>query len=291
MSSYEQLSALVEDQQVRLIYIEAVPRSVSTALARALNESDTPSICVNEPFNRMRHDSDEASGRILDAALPVLNDMEVGGPLTVITKNMARNLTQPIFQKMVDVSDRVVWAIRDPIYQIGSLLTRIANDITYGSGMDVLPQGGLTDDQIRRASDFLQNGPKSKDFSKTSWQSIGEHFDSGTAPNPSLVVDGWELTNMPEAVLRYAAKILAINYTARMTNGWREPFVNANTGYSETLDDASHAWTGDAVTSRGIKKVNDVAIETKRLPKALQKHIEEVALPTYRKMMSTGRRF
>ena len=289
MSNYEQLSGLVESNEIQLIYVEAVPRSVSTALARALNESDAPSIFVNEPFNRMRHDIDDGSGRILDAVLPALEEAEA--PLTVITKNMARNLTLPIFEKMIEISDGTVWTIRDPIFQIGSLLTRVANDITYGSGMDVVPQGGLTDEQIRAASDFLENGPKSKNFSKTSWQSIGEHFGSDIAPEPTLVVDGWELTNFPEEVLPFASNTLGISYTPRMANGWQQAFVNANTGYSESFDDASHAWTGDAVTSKGLKKVTDVLVETKRLPKALRKHIDEVALPTYHKMMSASRRY
>jgi len=72
MSNFDRLQSHVSDGDIRLVHVEAVPRSVSTALSRALNESDAQSVYVNEPFHRMKHDIDVAAGHILDAAEPLV---------------------------------------------------------------------------------------------------------------------------------------------------------------------------------------------------------------------------
>lgn len=285
MSNFETLKKLVADDEVELIHVEAIPRSVSTALSRALSESDTPSVYVNEPFNRMQHDIEDGSRRLLEVIIPRLKDAD--DRLTVISKNMARNISTELLGEIAEMSSGFVWAIRDPHVQISSLITRIANDLQYEAGADTLKQEDLSDEQIQLACDFLENGPKSTNFSKTSWQDIGEHFRSGNRPDVSEVVDGGEFTNRPIEVLGRLAAQLGLKYHSRMVAGWQGEFINANTGYSTTLSDSEHAWTKDAVTSTGIQAIDRVGIEFERFPRSMQIHLSQVAIPAYMEM--TGR--
>ena len=286
MSNFERLQSQVNDGSIRLIHVEAVPRSVSTALSRALNEADAPSVYVNEPFNRMKHDTEAASGHILEATDPITQSSDE--QLTVVTKNMSRNLSLPLFQEWMGLCDGVAWSVRDPLVQMGSLLTRIANDLAYEPGADRISQDELTASQIEAASAFLENGPVSKGFSKTSWADMGAHFRSGYQPARSVVIDGGDLTSSPLGVLSGAADTLDLKFSPRMVEGWQDGFVNANTGYNPNLDDSTHAWTKHATTSVGIVAVSRTALELSQLPPALQDHLTQVAIPVYQEMMASN---
>lgn len=283
MSNFENLKHMIDSGDIELIHVEAVPRSISTALARSLSESDSPSIYINEPFNRMRHDIEDASSRILSAIEHKGRTTDT--PLTVVSKNMARNISLPIFNELIEISKGIVWSIRDPRIQISSQLTRIANDLVYEAGADVISMDELTDEQIRMASDFLENGPKSTNFSKTSWEDIGQHFSTIDERVASVVIDGSVLTRAPEPTLHNAASVLGLQYSDRMISGWVGEFINANTGYNPDLTDDTHAWTKDAVVSKGIHPASTKSIELERMPISLQTHLARIAIPTYRKMM------
>jgi hypothetical protein len=286
MKNFEQLQGHVEDGSMQIISVEAIPRSVSTALARALNEAERPSVYVNEPFNRMKYDINDAAGHILAAAEEHLTSSDE--PLTVVTKNMARNLSLPILEQWIPLCRGTVWSIRDPRVQIASLVTRIANDLAYEPGADVLQQEDLTPEHLQAASDFLEKGPKSTDFSKTSWADIGNHFRNGYHPDRSIVVDGGELTSNPRLVLANACATLGIAFRSGMIEGWEGDFINANTGYSTTLDDKNHAWTREAASSTGLTSLSRMAIDLSILPRPLQNHLTEVAIPTYEEMMAAN---
>ena len=281
MSNFERLQDHVTDGSIRLIHVEAVPRSVSTALSRALNETDGPSVYVNEPFNRMKHDIDAAAGHILDAAVPMVDTATE--PVTVVTKNMARNLSSKIFRQWMPITDGVVWSVRNPLIQIGSLLTRIANDIVIEPGADQITQDELAP-YINESSDFLENSGISKGFSKTSWAEIGTHYRSGYQPERSIVIDGDDFARQPERILGRTCLLLGLNYSSRMTGGWQRGYVNANDGYSDKLSDTENGWTKHAASSTGISESTRQALNLEDLPPNLREHIEEVAIPVYEEM-------
>lgn len=284
-SNFEQLQGHVVDGSLRVVHVEAVPRSVSTALSRALNEADGPSVYVNEPFNRMKHDIEAAAGHILDAALPVVD--HASEPVTVVTKNMARNLSPDIFRRWMTVADGVVWSVRNPLVQMGSLLTRIANDIVIEPGADRITQDKLGP-YIEEASAFLESSGISKGFSKTSWAEMGAHYRSGHQPEQALVVDGEDLTVDPERILGRACMVLGLNYNPQMVNGWQRDYINANDGYSDKLNDSENGWTKQAATSTGIVAVTRMALTLADLPPALREHIAEVAIPVYEEMTGSS---
>lgn len=74
-----------------------------------------------------------------------------------------------------------------------------------------------------------------------------------------------------------------------MIEGWQGDFINANTGYSTTLDDKNHAWTREAASSTGLSSLSRMAIDLSLLPRQLQNHLTEVAIPTYKEMMAANK--
>lgn len=285
MRNFEQLESAVSDGAVRIIHIEAIPRSVSTALGRALNESDdSPSVNVHEPFNRMKLDIDTASGHVLDAIEPLARSDT--RQVTVIAKSMARNLSSPdLFRQWVSICDGVAWSVRDPLVQIGSFLTRIANDLFVEPGADVITQEELAP-YLPDAVAYLKDGGTLPDFSKTSWADIGQHFRSGHQPERSVVVDGAKLTIEPLKVLENACIKLGLTFSPYMMEGWQQGFANANTGYSEKYDNSDdNGWIGRAASSTGIVAVERHPLELSELPPSLREHITEVAMPTYQEMI------
>lgn len=142
MRNFDRLQGQVADGALRMIHVESVPRSVSTAFARAVNEFDGPSVYVNEPFNHYERDVDIAAGHILDATDPITRKSDE--PLTVVSKSTSRNLSTGNFRDWMTVTDGVAWTVRHPLVQIGSLVTRIANDIFFEPEADVLKQDDLT---------------------------------------------------------------------------------------------------------------------------------------------------
>ncbi len=209
-------------------------------------------------------------------------------PLVVITKNMARNLSPSLFQEWMKICDGVVWSIRDPRIQLASLVTRIANDLAYEPGADSIAQENLSNGDLKAVSDFLENGPVSKNFSKTSWADIGEHFRSGFQPKQSVVIDGGELTTKPKEILKNACDVLGLQYNPQMIEGWQGDFINANTGYNSKLTDTTHAWTKEAATTHGIIPISRPALNIDSLPIALREHITQVALPIYEEMIASS---
>lgn len=279
MSKYKQLANLVKDGMIRIIDIDAIPRSVSTALGRALAESNSPSIYINEPFNHMRQDIEEASGNILDELSQVV--LSKNTPFYVITKNMARNIKGDLFIKWTEICYGVLWIVRRPDIQIGSLITRLVNDIEFEPGEDKIKQSDLTEKQTAKAVEFLDNSEKSKNFSKIGWQDLYDHFSQRHQIKRYVVVDGDDFTKNPEAILIDLCQLFGLKYSKMMLSGWKGRFINKNVGYSENYTDCEHAWIKDAVNSNGVTYQNRKPIDSSLLSNKLITYIEQVANPIY----------
>lgn len=287
MNCFEQLQDRVVSGELRIIDVVAVPRSVSTALSRSLNEAEGLSVYVNEPFNRRAYNIEEAAGHVLVAAETALSVPEANQPLTVVTKNMARNFTPELFRRWMNISAGVAWCVRNPLVQVGSFLTRVANDLFVEPGANTITQDTLGP-YIARASAHLEGSHVSEGFSKTSWAAMGQHFRSGDQPEQSIVIDGGELSRDPTRVLGEACTALAINFNSRMISGWRRDYVNANKGYSNKPA-SEDGWTSHAASSSGIEAISRTALSFSDLPLALQTHMIEIAIPVYEEM--TGRAY
>ncbi|WP_375483258.1 hypothetical protein [uncultured Mycobacterium sp.] len=293
-SPFSRLAGLVEGGSIKIIELQAVPRSMSTALGRCLNESASTSVFIDEPFNMRIGDVNIAAGHILGAVESVLSSAHE--PVIVISKSMAPYLSTSAFRAWTDVCSAVVWCIRHPRAQISSLVTRLANDILCGVGSDRLKQSDLLPPPLSRSpawpgaleivTEFLQNSRWSTNFSATGWRAIGGHFTDYAGRRPSFVADGSLFSRVPDRFLRYLCSGLGIQFCERMIDGWREPFFNANRlDNHPNLADSANAWVKHAAISRGIEATDRDPLEVCILPTALRDHVLEVALPTYEMLM------
>jgi len=287
--------ALVEGGSIKIIELQAVPRSLSTALGRCLNESGATSVFINEPFNDMRNgDVNMAARHVVRSVEPVLSSARK--PVVVVSKNMAQYLSASVFRTWIDACSAVVWCIRDPRMQISSLVTRLANDMLFGPGSDRLKQSDLPLSHPLRSpawpgvlvmvTELLRNSRWSTDFSATGWRAIGAHYTDCVA-RPSFVADGSLFSRVPDRFLRYLSSGLGIEFRDGMIDGWRKPFLNANQldSHPDRRLDPAKAWIKHAATSRGIEATGRAPLEVSILPAALRDHVFEVALPTYEMLM------
>lgn len=283
---FERLREETSNRSLKIINIEAVPRSVSTALGRSLNESPAKSIFINEPFHRMMFDMQFASLQILNTTDGIYHSVEK--PLLVITKNMARNLTIELFDQWMELCVANVWSVRDPRKQIASMITRIANDLLFEPGSDQICQNDLTKRDIMLVNEFLANSPVSSNYSKTSWEAIGSQFHYGTRLAKSIVVDGADLTANPTETLKKVCHAIGLTFDQKMITNIDSGFINVNIGYSKTLTDSEHAWTRDAVVNKKILKLSRKSMDMSMLPLEFKNHIEKIAIPIYDEMIGIG---
>lgn len=131
---------------------------MSTALGRALNEGDESSVYINEPFNRNNDELDYAASTILKA-------VDQAAANVAIVKNMASYLNRPNFKALDGFSKATLWSVRDPLLQMGSLLTRLVNDRFGSPGQDLIPQESVYP-YLGEIEDFLISSSKSTNFQK-----------------------------------------------------------------------------------------------------------------------------
>ena len=281
MNRAEVLENSISSGSIRVVQLVGVPRSMSTALGRSLNESNLKSVFINEPFNRENQEYLTVASAIVDAA----EDTSTEEPVIVITKNMASYLSSIAFREMASIAEATVWTVRDPLVQIGSLMTRLANDIAESPGADVIKQEelGLYIDDV---CSFLENSKKSKDYRKTGWASIGEHYNVAASDNSkSLVVDGEIFVSNPEKVVKDICALVELPYSKNMVSNWSSGFINV-INRQQDHETSRSAWTSHAAKSTGVVGVTRPQLNLSTLPKNLQKHISEVALPVYEIMTS-----
>ena len=277
------MPSLVDGGELRLVGIQAVPRSLSTALGRSLNEADGHIIFVNEPFNTPTADADSAAGHVLAWAESVLSS--ASSPLTVVSKNMARNVSPGAWAQWQGLCSAVVWCVRDPRVQISSLVTRTANDLLFGLGADRLAQDDLEVSHLEMVNDFLLRSPASTDFSKTGWRAIGDRFASYPENRRRLVADMALCSRFPEEFVRYVCAGVGLRFDARMLGGWTADFLNVNRTMNPGLPDASDAWISAAATSSGVQVPRREPLDPDVLPAGLRHHLNEVATPVYQRFM------
>lgn len=278
MNAYERLQNDVDEGSVRLVQAIGVPRSMSTAFCRSIHNGDAPSVYINEPFNRDTPDIDTAASHILDTLDSVAGDSE---SRLVIIKNMASYVDNDSLMALNEICSGTIWNIRHPLVQIGSLLTRIVNDLEIGSGEDRISQDDIYP-HLDLACEFLISGSKSRNFSKTGWESIGCHFVA-RSNGAHVVVDGQEFTERPAEVLSNVSAVLDIPFSDRMIQGWSKGFINTVNRHNESETFRS-AWTERVAHSVGVLAVSRTQLDLDKLPDSLVHHIQSTAIPTYNKM-------
>ncbi len=273
MQAVSLLEKRVEAGELQIVQAIGVPRSMSTAFCRALDQTPKPSIYINEPFNRANQSQEYAAEVILSQAAP-----DVG---LVIVKNMASYLPTDAFKWLEEISLGMIWNVRHPLRQMASLLTCLANDISDSEA--VVSQAEMYR-YLPEVTRLLIDSNRSKDFSKTGWSDMG-YLHWLAAGTNSTVVDGDEFVTEPENVLQHVCALLGITYDDAMVGGWNSKFVNVVNQDNETMT-ATSPWTADAWSSKGVHTVERSDLDLEGLPDSLLRHITNVALPTYREFIA-----
>ena len=279
MNALEELRERVDEESITVIQMIGVPRSMSTALGRSLSESELPSVYVNEPLNRNNTDIETAARFMLNAYkahVPIDADKGV-----IVTKNMASYMTDSAVKGMESVVSATIWNIRHPYVQLGSLLTRIVNDLQAGPGEDRIVQADIGP-YLSEACDFLIDSPKSLNFSKTGWEAIGRHAET-MAESPSISVDGQDFVHNTVSCLKTICAHIGLPYNTLMHDGWKHTFVNVINRDNQAETERS-AWTQQAAQSHGVLVVERPELDIETLPGPLQEHISSVALPVYERL-------
>jgi hypothetical protein len=282
MEKHKTFNNHVDEGRIKLVQIIGVPRSVSTALGRSLNEAVGNTVYINEPLNRT-----ESSLNVL-ARVAVnhyeASDSSDNNPLTVITKSMSSYLPQSIYEYLSMNSCVTLWTVRNPLVQMASLMTRMANDIALQRGANNIPQEDL-ELYVDQVCSELESSKRSADYSKTGWRSIDQLYRLHPKPKNSLVVDAEDFTNNSEQTLRAICLRAGLEFSPSMIKGWKNGYVNASNGDDKVIT-SSNAWSSTAATSHHIMPDSRRPLVIDMLPQSAQDHIENIALPTYHNMIN-----
>lgn len=269
-----------------VLHIDAVPRSMSTILEIA--SAELADAQVNEPFNRGRCDLDAAAADVLRAAEAASERSAL--PAVVVTKSISSEI-HAVFGDWVGACAGVVFAVRDPLVQLTSVIERISNDMFVGRGQarlsffDLRPRAAEADALAAR-----------RNFYRPSWYELWLHFQR-CAETPGfrwLVADGTMLCANPRPALRAVAEAIGRPYVDRAAHGWtrasRGRFNNVN-HYESDYDSeriSVNAWVRQANGTTSFEP-------DRRPPACLRywqqwyplswRYLVEVALPVYGKLV------
>src|SRR5262245_42517684 len=126
--AYEELRELTAKGDLSIIYIDAPPRTVSSAFFRSL--AQIIPACAYEPFHLPSHGFERGLANILEKARAAgVHDPATVKPVRLVVKEIARYLPAAEWEKWMPLADHFIAIIRDPYLQLHSLLKRAANDM------------------------------------------------------------------------------------------------------------------------------------------------------------------
>lgn len=286
MNSYHTLLHLRQEQKFSMIYIDAIPRSMSTALEIALTE-----ICdiqINEVFNRGTSDI-EISAKVL---LQMLERRDLGNSkLAVVSKNIASEIQINDFIDWVNICDLVIFTIRDPLLQTISLIERIGNDFLVQRGANDLSFEDLT----RFGPEIDHIFANKYAFKRNSWEHILEHLKLVKTRNDQYVIlDGTLLSFFPSIHLAKISSMIGRKFSDSSISNWhkasQKKFFNPN-HYDSDLDEqgiSRNAWIRKAHSSTKFIQDSRKSVKTQIMQEFFPKiahYLEKVGYPAYKTLV------
>ena len=257
----------VENGLVKATLILAVPRSVSTALGRALSQSPDIDSFLMQPFGAAMHEGIEPI-QLIDQELEALKKVRrptPEDPIHIVIKEMGYELETEDLAELARRCENVIILCRDPLAQ------------TYSHAKVYEKLGGRTladKSGLHRLRYSLGDAEQSL---VSQWRGLTSHFHFLAAPNldaadakkePNLIVlDGDLMRAMPENTLKRTAKKLGIRYSNRMVGGWH----GLSTNEAELFSTYSDAYMSTARESKGV-------IKPQELPPTLSEFPHEIRL-------------
>lgn len=279
---YHVIKNLTETGKLRIVHIDAPPRSISSAFQIALTEGGQGHLY--EPFRaRSRKPSavEDVAGDVLnlysnqrreEASSNALNNK----PVTIVVKELSQYMKDEDFKLWLPVLSGWVTMMRTPNTQAQSFMTR-----------SILNGKHFSEDDIAAARDSLQsqNGAAPSDYEVVTalsesfrvkpgshapadtimphkletpafdmWGALSRHHNAIKKSDiPHAVVDGTVLCTDGAQVMKSVAKKLGMSFNPSMVTGWE--IAGGSNLISSMPPEAlkKDAWITDAVTSRGLE--------------------------------------
>lgn len=124
---YRKLEELSLSGELEILYILSPPRTLSTILEIALAEYGDGQI--HEPFHkRSRRDFNEGCRIIYERVLH-LQEQQNKRHIKIVVKDISKYISTEEWRRLVKLTSRVIFTIREPSRQLFSLASRYANDL------------------------------------------------------------------------------------------------------------------------------------------------------------------
>ncbi|NBO18408.1 MAG: hypothetical protein EBV03_04115 [Proteobacteria bacterium] len=235
----------VQKGNVESSMVLAVPRSVSSALSKALSMSPDFGLYIFQPF----YTSDEKTTELDNYIRKAQTDKAATpqDPLKVIMKVMAESVNGQRFQQLMRHSKNICTLLRDPQSQALSAF-RAYNELPSGQNMNAA--------ELKKLGE-MRNCDTLHEYIVTPWKHMEKDIaqlekrtrDYGT-PN-WVVLDGDIMRAAPERTLKQLCQRFGISYSPRMLEGWKQ-------GEDKTVGIAgknySRNWLARVQQSSGLKK-------------------------------------
>lgn len=143
LGSYSKLLELVRSNQIEIIHVLSTPRSSSTALERALYQSDAVDLQINDAW--ANYDTEDREQKTYEhMLLEIKNNLRAGEKIKVIIKSVADYIPPgEAFERMCDLSSHTILLTRNPLLQMESMMKIMAESI----GSDEVIVNNLTMNQ------------------------------------------------------------------------------------------------------------------------------------------------
>lgn len=267
----------VDEGLVQSTMVLAVPRSVSSALAKALSTSPDFGLYIFQPFYLSKEPAEELDNYIRDAQADKGSTRD--NPLKVLMKVMAESVSGQRFHHMMTHSDNICTLLRDPQSQA---LSAFRAYYEKQARKDTDEQELKTLKQVR-STRLLRN------YIVTPWEhmekhvrQLENHHAGGRQEQRWVVLDGDILRASPEPLLKRLCSRFGITYSPHMIEGWKEE-EDKTVGIRGKY--YSRNWLGRVQQSTGIKQPSSMTPRLEDFSKAVRAQIEQ-NLKTYVRLLA-----
>ncbi|NTU50572.1 MAG: hypothetical protein HGA87_06845 [Desulfobulbaceae bacterium] len=283
-SFYARVENLVQSGKLRIIHIDAPPRTISSAFQIALTEGGCGHLY--EPF---RQYSSRAKQAITPVCQDILSQFEKAQkecsshkitkhgphePTTIFVKELAQFIGDADFKQWHPLIGGWVSMVRSPNIQVQSFLTRsILNGHHFSKEQIAEAKKHLSQELGKEPSEYEVVYNLSERFrvkgKKNSlslylphkletplfdmWGALSRHFAQITSSDiPKVIVDGTVLCTKPEWVMNVVSSTLSIPFNRTMLSGWSSASGGNLIPDMKKDELKTDAWLADAVKSRSF---------------------------------------
>lgn len=251
---YPKLKHAVKSGKLKIFFLVSPPRSSSTALERAISQSPSIDLQINDPWAIYETDDKEEQtyNYIWSRINPLLLSQET---ITLLIKNVADYIPPGDFWKrQQQLVAHTIFLIRNPFLSLESLIK-----IEMNPSPEILRTG-----DYRSLEEPLKN--KFLDCRTTGWEALWEHAEV-MGQKPYTVVDSTLYRAFPELVFPYLTKKMEINFDEGSTN-WTKNKKKFETDY-----DGAIPYYERVIKSDNLEPPLEEPLELEKFPFFLQEHL------------------